>query len=78
MFGIVIAGNLAMIFIFWELVGICSWFLIGFYYERKTASNAANKAFILNRVGDFGMLIGLMALWGALGTFRFADSVTMS
>jgi len=74
MLGIVIAGNLAMVFIFWELVGICSWFLIGFYYERKTASNAANKAFIVNRVGDFGMLIGLMALWGALGTLHFADT----
>ena len=73
MLGIVIAGNLAMVFIFWELVGICSWFLIGFYYERKSASNAANKAFIVNRVGDFGMLIGLMALWGALGTLHFAD-----
>lgn len=74
MLGIVIAGNLAMVFIFWELVGICSWFLIGFYYERKSASTAANKAFIVNRVGDFGMLIGLMALWGALGTLHFADA----
>ena len=75
MLGILIAGNLAMVFIFWELVGICSWFLIGFYYERTSASNAANKAFIVNRIGDFGMLIGLMALWGALGTLHFADSV---
>jgi NADH:ubiquinone oxidoreductase subunit 5 (subunit L)/multisubunit Na+/H+ antiporter MnhA subunit len=74
MLGIVIAGNLAMVFVFWELVGICSWFLIGFYYERWAASTAANKAFIVNRVGDFGMLIGLMALWGALGTLHFADS----
>ena len=74
MLGILIAGNLAMVFIFWELVGICSWFLIGFYYERTSASNAANKAFIVNRIGDFGMLIGLMALWGALGTLHFADS----
>ncbi|MFM7075420.1 MAG: proton-conducting transporter membrane subunit, partial [Planctomycetaceae bacterium] len=56
MLGIVIAGNLAMVFVFWELVGICSWFLIGFYYERSSASTAANKAFIVNRVGDFGML----------------------
>ena len=46
MLGILIAGNLAMVFIFWELVGICSWFLIGFYFERKSASTAANKAFI--------------------------------
>ena len=74
MMGILIAGNLAMVFIFWELVGICSWFLIGFYYERKSASTAANKAFIVNRVGDFGMLIGLMALWGSLGTLHFADA----
>ena len=76
MLGIVIAGNLAMVFVFWELVGICSWFLIGFYYERNSASTAANKAFIVNRVGDFGMLIGLMALWGALGTLSFADSTS--
>ncbi len=77
MLGIVIAGNLAMVFVFWELVGICSWFLIGFYYERKSASTAANKAFIVNRVGDFGMLIGLMALFGALGTLQFGDSATV-
>jgi len=73
MLGLVYAGNLAMVFVFWELVGICSYFLIGFYFERKSASTAANKAFIVNRVGDFGMLIGMMALWGALGTFNFGD-----
>jgi NADH-quinone oxidoreductase subunit L len=74
MLGIVISGNLAMTFVFWELVGICSYFLIGFYIERHSASTAANKAFIVNRVGDFGMLIGLMALWGSLGTFSFGDA----
>ena len=73
MLGIVISGNVAMTFVFWELVGICSYFLIGFYIERKSASNAANKAFIVNRVGDFGMIIGLMALFGSLGTFSFGD-----
>ncbi|HEX3654631.1 MAG TPA: proton-conducting transporter membrane subunit [Pirellulales bacterium] len=73
MLGIVIAGNVAMVFVFWELVGICSYFLIGFYIERKSASNAANKAFIVNRVGDFGMIIGMMALWASLGTFSFGD-----
>ena len=62
MLGICISGNLAMTFVFWELVGICSYFLIGFYIERHSASTAANKAFIVNRVGDFGMLIGLMAI----------------
>lgn len=71
MLGLVIAGNIAMVFVFWELVGICSYLLIGFYRERHSASTAANKAFITNRVGDFGMIIGLMALWGSLGTFAF-------
>jgi NADH-quinone oxidoreductase subunit L len=73
MLGIVVAGNIAMVFVFWELVGICSYFLIGFYIERHSASTAANKAFIVNRIGDFGMIIGLMALFGALGTFAFGD-----
>lgn len=73
MLGVVISGNVAMVFVFWELVGICSYFLIGFYIERESASNAANKAFIVNRVGDFGMLIGMMALWSSLGTFAFGD-----
>ena len=73
MLGLVVAGNVAMTFVFWELVGICSYFLIGFYVERKSASNAANKAFITNRVGDFGMIIGLMALWGAIGTFNYGE-----
>ena len=56
MLGLVVAGNAAMVFVFWELVGICSYLLIGFWRERKSASNAANKAFIVNRVGDFGMI----------------------
>ena len=73
MLGLVVAGNIAMVFVFWELVGICSYFLIGFYIERKSACNAANKAFIVNRIGDFGMIIGLMALWSGLGTFAFGD-----
>jgi NADH-quinone oxidoreductase subunit L len=73
MLGLVLAGNIFQVFIFWELVGICSYLLIGFYIERKSASNAANKAFIMNRVGDFGFLIGLMILWTWCGTFQFAD-----
>ena len=74
MLGVVVSGNLLMTFVFWELVGICSYFLIGFYIERRSASNAANKAFIVNRVGDFGMLVGLMAIWASLGTFAFGDA----
>ncbi|MFV1965556.1 MAG: NADH-quinone oxidoreductase subunit L [Pirellulaceae bacterium] len=73
MLGLVLAGNLALVFVFWELVGICSYFLIGFYIERKSASTAANKAFIVNRIGDFGMIIGLMALWSSLGTLSFGE-----
>lgn len=74
MLGLVLAGNVAMVFVFWELVGICSYFLIGFYIERRSACVAANKAFIVNRVGDFGMIIGLMALWTGVGTFAFGDT----
>ncbi|WP_206028427.1 NADH-quinone oxidoreductase subunit L [Thalassoroseus pseudoceratinae] len=71
MLGIVIAGNIFQVFVFWELVGISSYLLIGFYVERKTANVAANKAFIMNRVGDFGFLIGLMVVWTYFGTFSF-------
>ncbi len=77
MLGLVISGNIAQTFVFWELVGICSYFLIGFYVERHSASTAANKAFIVNRVGDFGMIIGLMVLWSGLGTFNFGDIETV-
>ena len=73
MLGLVLAGNVAMVFVFWELVGICSYFLIGFYVERNSASTAANKAFIVNRVGDFGFIIGLVALWSTVGTLSFGD-----
>ncbi len=73
MLGLVIAGNIFQVFVFWELVGICSYLLIGFYVERHSASTAANKAFIMNRVGDFGFLIGLMILWTYFGTFQFAN-----
>ena len=73
MLGLVLAGNIFQVFIFWELVGICSYLLIGFYAERRSASTAANKAFIMNRVGDFGFLIGLMILWTSFGTFHFTE-----
>lgn len=73
MLGLVISGSLAMTFVFWELVGICSYFLIGFYRERESSSMAGNKAFIVNRVGDFGFLVGMMIFWAALGTLNFGD-----
>jgi len=73
MLNLVLADNLFQIFVSWELVGICSYLLIGFYYERQSASNAANKAFITNRVGDAGFIIGLLVIWTFIGTFNFED-----
>ncbi len=73
MLNLILADNLFQVFVSWELVGICSFLLIGFYYERTSASNAANKAFITNRVGDAGFIIGLLILWTYLGTFNFED-----
>lgn len=71
MLNLVLADNLFQIFVSWELVGICSFLLIGFYFERTSASNAANKAFITNRVGDAGFIIGLLIVWTYFGTFNF-------
>ncbi len=73
MLGLVASSNVFMIFIFWELVGICSYLLIGHWYEEKVNSDAANKAFIVNRIGDVGMLVGLGLLWTSLGTFEFHE-----
>src|SRR5213075_2983152 len=73
MLNLVLADNLFQVFVSWELVGICSFLLIGFYYERQSASNAANKAFITNRVGDAGFIIGLLVIWSYLGTFNFQE-----
>ncbi len=73
MLGLVASSNVFMIFIFWELVGVCSYLLIGFWYEEKSNCDAANKAFIVNRVGDVGMLVGLGLLWTSLGTFSFDE-----
>ncbi len=71
MLGIVLTHNILMMYVFWELVGICSYLLIGHWYEKKSASNAANKAFIVNRIGDFGMFIGIMILFANFSTFTF-------
>src|SRR5580700_11327322 len=73
MLNLVLADNLFQIFVSWELVGICSYLLVGFYYERQSASNAANKAFITNRVGDAGFIIGLLIVWSFVGTFNFEE-----
>jgi NADH-quinone oxidoreductase subunit L len=68
MLGLVLADSLIGLFVFWELVGLCSYFLIGFWYERTSASNAAKKAFIVNRVGDFLFLIGIATVLSMTGS----------
>lgn len=74
MLGLVISSSLLFLFIFWELVGLCSYLLIGFYFDRKYASNASMKAFITNRVGDFGFIIGLAMVVLFTKTFDLDDA----
>jgi NAD(P)H-quinone oxidoreductase subunit 5 len=71
MLGLVVSPNLVQIYIFWELVGMCSYLLVGFWYDRKAAADAAQKAFVVNRVGDFGLLLGILGLYWATGSFEF-------
>ena len=71
MLGLVISPNLVQIYIFWELVGMCSYLLIGFWFDRKPAADACQKAFVTNRVGDFGLLLGMLGLYWATGSFEF-------
>lgn len=71
MLGLVLSPNLVQIYVFWELVGMCSYLLIGFWYDRKGAADACQKAFVTNRVGDFGLLLGMLGLYWATGTFEF-------
>lgn len=70
MLGIVIANSLLMLYIFWELVGLSSYLLIGFWYERPAAQYASMKAFLTNRIGDVGMFAGIMIIYTQLGTFQ--------
>src|SRR6266550_726955 len=73
MLGIVLADNFAMMFIFWELVGVSSYLLIGHWFTRDSAAKAANKAFLANRIGDFGFMAGILMVWTAFGTVVFKD-----
>ncbi len=72
MLGIVLANNFVMMFIFWELVGVSSYLLIGHWFERPAAADAAKKAFITNRIGDFGFMLGILMVWVATGSLGFA------
>jgi len=73
MLGIVLANNFVMLFIFWELVGFTSYVLIGHWFYRDSAADAANKAFITTRIGDFGFMIGILMLWMATGSVVFTE-----
>src|SRR3989475_6015960 len=75
MLGIVLANNFVMLFIFWELVGFTSYVLIGHWFERDSAAEAAKKAFLTTRVGDFGFMIGILMVWMATGSVVFDDIV---
>jgi len=71
MLGLVVSPNLLQVYVFWELVGMCSYLLIGYWYDRDGAADACQKAFVTNRVGDFGLLLGMLGLFWATGTFEF-------
>ena len=71
MLGLIVSPNLLEIYVFWELVGMCSYLLVGFWYNREGAAHAAQKAFVVNRVGDFGLLLGILGLFWATGSFDF-------
>lgn len=73
MLGLVTSSNLIQIYIFWELVGMCSYLLIGFWFTRPSAASACQKAFITNRVGDFGLLLGILGFYWLTGSFEFRD-----
>jgi len=73
MLGLVLSDNLLSLFIFWEIMGFCSYSLIGFYYEKEKAGNASLKAFMTTRVGDVFLLLGIVMVWHVVGSVNFVD-----
>jgi len=73
MLGLILVDNFLGIYVFWELVGLSSYLLIGFWFEKDSAANAGKKAFITNRIGDICMFVGIMILFATLGVFKFED-----
>ncbi len=71
MLGIVLSNNFLQMFIFWELVGVSSYLLVGFWFEKPSAADAGKKAFLTNRLGDFGFLLGIILVWTVLGSLHF-------
>jgi len=74
MLTLVLADNFLLLYFVWEIVGICSYLLIGHYHERRSAAEAAKKAFITTRIGDLGFLIGIILLWRSVGTFNISET----
>ncbi|MQC48365.1 MAG: NADH-quinone oxidoreductase subunit L, partial [Chloroflexi bacterium] len=75
MLTLVVSGNLILLYLAWEGVGLASYLLIGFYWERQSAAEAAKKAFVTTRIGDVGLLIGIILLWRATGTFDIQEII---
>jgi NADH-quinone oxidoreductase subunit L len=70
---LVLSSSFLMLFVFWEAVGLCSYLLIGFWFAKPSASAAAKKAFVVNRIGDFGFLLGIFLIWATFGSLEFSD-----
>lgn len=70
---LVMANNFLLMFVGWEGVGLCSYLLIGFWYEKQSASDAGKKAFVVNRIGDFGFLVGIFLIFYAVGSINFRE-----
>ncbi len=68
---LVLAGNFLLLFVFWEAVGLCSYLLIGFWFHKPSAAAAAKKAFVVNRIGDFGLILAILLIWQTFGTLDF-------
>lgn len=73
MLGLVFSPNLIQIYVFWELVGMRSYPLIGFWFARPSAANACQKAFVTNRIGDFGLLLGILGIYWITGSFEIYE-----
>ncbi len=70
---LVLASNFLLLFVFWEAVGLCSYLLIGFWFHKPSAAAAAKKAFVVNRIGDFGLILGIFMIWTTFGTLEFSQ-----
>jgi len=72
---LVLASNFLLLFVFWEAVGLCSYLLIGFWFQKPSAAAAAKKAFVVNRIGDFGFVLAIFLIWTHFGSLTFADTL---